>query len=155
MGRAGKRTRLVAVLTGVLLAGCGNGGGATPPGTAKEKTIPKSAFIHRADELCARAYTKAKGLKTPPLPPREIRELDEVAAFFRAQVAIGSRELARIRRLGTAVPGTAAQAENLDTADDLVAEMHATAYHAREVHLVRTRAHYGRVQAISERATEL
>ncbi len=152
MGRLGVGTRLLAASAAcALVVGCG--GGSDEP--QDEKTIPKAQFIRRADELCARADRRTERLPVPPLPPRRSRQLDEAAAFFRTQVAIGSRELARIRRLGVAVPGTAAQAANLDTVDALIAAMRAIVYHARRAHLDQTRARYRRVQAISERATDL
>jgi hypothetical protein len=146
---------LTATVACVVLAGCGSGGSGATQRTTGEKTIPKARFIARADRLCADAYAKTKRLKTPPLPPRTIEDLDDVAAFFRAQVAIGSRELARIRDLGVAVPGAAAQARNLETADRMVNEMGKTAFHAHQTHLVRTRRHYGRVQEFSRHATRL
>jgi hypothetical protein len=152
MGRLGVGRRVLAATAACAVAvGCGGGSG----GPKDAKTIPKAQFIRRADELCARADRRTERLPVPPLPPRASRQLDEIAAFFRAQVAIGSRELAQIRRLGVAVPGTAAQTENLDTVDALIAEMRAIVYHARRAHLDRTRARYRRVQAISERATDL
>ena len=152
MGRLGVGLRLCAVAAVcAVVVGCGGS-----PGTAtRAGRIPKERFIRQADELCADAYGQSQRLSVPPLPPRTPRDLDRVAAFFRAQVAIGSRELAQIQRLGVAVPGTAAQAENLDLADSLVAEMRAIAYHAHRVHPGRALTHYRKVQAISERAGAL
>jgi hypothetical protein len=156
MGLVSIRMRLAAAAVAVILAGCGgDDGNPAKPGAARQKTIPKATFIARADELCVMSYEKARRLTVPPLPPRDREDLDEIEEFLSAQVALGSRELAQIRGLGVAVPGTAAQARNLDTADELIAEMRATAFHAGQRHLIRTGAHYRRVQSLNERATEL
>jgi hypothetical protein len=149
------RMRLAAAAAAVILAGCGGDDGNPAKPGATRQTISKATFIVRADDVCAASYEKARRLTVPTLPPRGREDLDEVEEFLSAQVALGSRELARIRGLGVAVPGTAAQARNLDTADELIAEMRATAFHAGQQHLIRTEAHYRRVQVLSGRATEL
>jgi hypothetical protein len=134
------------------LAGCGDGGTGRARG---ERTIPKETFIARADKLCAHSYTRAARLKTPPLPPQSRRELRLAANFLRAQVAIGSRELARIRRLGRAVPGARLQAQNLATAERMVQIMNELAGNASRGELGHVRAKFLPLQAYSRRAIGL
>jgi hypothetical protein len=137
---------------------CGGLGGCDGAGTvesAREKTIPKKMFIARADKLCAHAYARAARLKTPPLPPQSRAELRRVATFLRAQVAIGSRELVRIRRLGRAVPGARLQAQNLSAADRMVDTMDELAGHASRGEVGEVRTKFLRLQADSRRAIGL
>jgi hypothetical protein len=150
-GTDAKRVLAVALVCGGLI-GCGGTGTVEP---APERTIPKDLFIGRADKLCAHAYRRAARLKTPSLSPQSRGELRRVATFLRAQVAIGSRELARIRRLGRAVPGSRLQAQNLATADRIVHTMDEIADHAERGELGRVRAKLVRLRLYSRRAITL